>query len=532
MVKLSQIPGGICGVPCNAPTEVDVAAVTSIDISPAEGDQQFAIVMVGSQITVEYELRLNLDVLRETGMLVIIPSWVSEWPPKEDEVYVIDAGRFSERYKGSATFTVPSQPGYYYLWVVISAATDFDEFRRRWILGMDHNMPACPAHAKIQAETGPELEVEYVSLPKTTISPGEKVELEVRVRNVGRFPGNMTIVVELDNQVYTTKQVTLNPGERTTVKLPITSSEPGQHLITVNGVKTLVLYVKGPAEIEISNIRANGSEVQPGTTVRVTVDVVNRGESPGTASLRLIVDGSVADSKEIRIDPGETREVYFDVRLEPGTHEIEVNDQGPLSVKVLRPGSCSVQMVEGPHEVAMPGDKLWAVVSVKNTGEMPVDCPVELAVGGETVSSRVIPLAGMEEQIVNITFVAPEAGNYTVTLNGEEVGEISVLGIPVEKPEKRNPIISLLGEVPLEVLGLLAVVVGALAVVRVVASRRRSRRAGLRRRPVPKRRRVPRRAPRRISEARVGRRAPGLKRPREEAKKRSRPGEWEEFDWI
>ena len=105
----------------------------------------------------------------------------------------------------------------------------------------------------------------------------------------------------------------------------------------------------------------------------------------------------------------------------------------------------------------------------------------------------------------------------------------------VEKPEKRNPIISLLGEVPVEVLGLLAAVIGALAIARVVMSRRRSRRVGLRRRSLPRRRRPSRRKGlRKIGESGVRRQKhAGPRRPaREEAKKRTDSGEWEEFDWI
>jgi hypothetical protein len=71
-----------------------------------------------------------------------------------------------------------------------------------------------------------------------------------------------------------------------------------------------------PAEFELSNLTVSPSEVEPGETVTVAVEIQNIGGERGTHELELTIDGLVEQSKNVTLDGGEVTTITFTLQKE------------------------------------------------------------------------------------------------------------------------------------------------------------------------------------------------------------------------
>jgi hypothetical protein len=63
--------------------------------------------------------------------------------------------------------------------------------------------------------------------------------------------------------------------------------------------------------------------VAPGTPIKVTANVANRGTVNGSTSIKLFINGEEDASQGVTVESGGTRPVYFTVsRNEPGTYSV------------------------------------------------------------------------------------------------------------------------------------------------------------------------------------------------------------------
>ena len=80
-----------------------------------------------------------------------------------------------------------------------------------------------------------------------------------------------------------------------------------------------------PAEFVVSNLIVSPTEVEPGETVTITVDVHNVGEEQGTHELELRIDGLVEQSESLTLDGGADTSVSFLIQKEAeGSYSIEI----------------------------------------------------------------------------------------------------------------------------------------------------------------------------------------------------------------
>lgn len=171
-----------------------------------------------------------------------------------------------------------------------------------------------------------------------------------------------------------------------------------------------------PAEFEVSNITVSDSEVNPGETVTVSVEVTNVGEEVGSHTVELTVDGESFDSEEVEVDGGQTETVTFQVsREEEGVYDLQVSDlsQSFEVAEEVAPAEFEVSNLSISPEEIEEGKSVAVSVDVSNVGEDSGVKTVEFEVDGvtETVEVEVDP---GETESVQETFTLEEAGEYSV----------------------------------------------------------------------------------------------------------------------
>ena len=85
--------------------------------------------------------------------------------------------------------------------------------------------------------TDPNARLEYSNLtiePKS-VQPGEDVNITVVASNLGTFRNTDTITLKVNGEEVMTKDLSLGPGESTTIEYSLNRSEPGTYLVEVNG---------------------------------------------------------------------------------------------------------------------------------------------------------------------------------------------------------------------------------------------------------------------------------------------------------
>ena len=79
-------------------------------------------------------------------------------------------------------------------------------------------------------------------------------------------------------------------------------------------------------ELTIASLLVSPSEVDPGESVSITVEVANTGDTPGSRTIELWVEGELEDSQPVTMDPGAVESVTFTVsREESGTYGVAVD---------------------------------------------------------------------------------------------------------------------------------------------------------------------------------------------------------------
>jgi beta-lactamase superfamily II metal-dependent hydrolase len=142
----------------------------------------------------------------------------------------------------------------------------------------------------------------------------------------------------------------------------------------------IILLSTGPGgglfKLELCNLDVSPTEVEPGETVTVTIEVRNAGQEQGTFEVGLRIDGVVEQSKNVTLAAGETTSISFSVEKDmEGSYSVgwppdltgifQVVEPGPLTVHFIDVGQGdSILLDLGDIEVLIDGgDKSSGVVS-------------------------------------------------------------------------------------------------------------------------------------------------------------------------
>ncbi|GAG14648.1 unnamed protein product, partial [marine sediment metagenome] len=81
-----------------------------------------------------------------------------------------------------------------------------------------------------------------------------------------------------------------------------------------------------PAEFVISDLTLDPSEIEPGETVQISAKIANIGETTGTHTIELKIDGNTFETETVTLPGGsEQRLAYTISSEEEGTHTVNID---------------------------------------------------------------------------------------------------------------------------------------------------------------------------------------------------------------
>lgn len=174
-------------------------------------------------------------------------------------------------------------------------------------------------------------------LSPTTVVANEPVTVSATVTNPGDEQVEQVVAVAANGSVVATQNVSLAPGESTSVTSTPSFATPGTYELAIEGAVAGILTVEPPprAELRVTNATLAEQAIREDETVAVEATVENPGDAEGTEPIELMADGAVVATTTVSVPPGEATSVTFAPRFEaPGSYDITVGDvaAGTLTV--------------------------------------------------------------------------------------------------------------------------------------------------------------------------------------------------------
>jgi len=186
-----------------------------------------------------------------------------------------------------------------------------------------------------------------VSLPITgelSLEHGEEFSLEVKVSNPGGSFAIQNISLRLNGEEMMEKTVFLESGETATIPFKLSIEVEGTHILEIGGEEIKVNVAPSPSPMpsptpsfSVSDLVIYPGSVYVGETVYISVDAINTGDLSGSKMISLKIDGAPYDFKTVNFNPGEKKNVVF---------EITTNKEGIFSV--------DIEGLQGSYQVEEP----------------------------------------------------------------------------------------------------------------------------------------------------------------------------------
>ena len=177
-------------------------------------------------------------------------------------------------------------------------------------------------------EAHPSYEVVSLKMTPTKIATGEKVTIEVEVKNINSETDTYNVPLMVDGVADDRKEITLAPGQTELLTFELTRSHTGSYKISVGSKEsTLTVQKPSPPDFRLSNLEINPTEVNIGENVVVTAKLTNIGGSQGSYTAELKIDGITNQAEKLIISAGADYMLVFKVSKGlPGTYKVTLGD--------------------------------------------------------------------------------------------------------------------------------------------------------------------------------------------------------------
>lgn len=145
----------------------------------------------------------------------------------------------------------------------------------------------------------------------TSVNPGDNVDISVTITNTGDLSGEYDCNVMGDNVSLQSKRVILEGGAQTTLHFTITAKSEGVHYVSIGSFIGSYTVRLTPASFKVSSLVVSPDEVDIGHNVEISVIVKNTGQSTGSCELKLNINGSIIETKNVALGGGEEQKVSF-----------------------------------------------------------------------------------------------------------------------------------------------------------------------------------------------------------------------------
>jgi hypothetical protein len=182
-----------------------------------------------------------------------------------------------------------------------------------------------------------------------------------------------------------------------------------------------VLAPLHPASFTVTDLSVTPVEVHPGEEVSISTVVTNTGSLTGNHEINLVVDDTIAGTREVTLDGGDSELVTFSLTADTvGEHVVAVGElQKTFTVKEANaPAMFLTNNLDiNPAEITI-GGSVTINVLVSNTGDLAGSYEVSLLIDDSVVQTKEVALNGGDSQNVSFQVLTDTAGEFKVTIDG------------------------------------------------------------------------------------------------------------------
>ena len=165
---------------------------------------------------------------------------------------------------------------------------------------------------------------------------GETVQISVNLTNIGDLWGNETVNLQINGAVRDTANVTLAGNSSEIMQFTDLEETAGNYNVQIgklNGTFTIKEAPPESSKIVLSDLKVDPYEVWPNDPVNVTATAKNQASpteslvaSANRLMIKVTVDGSVVESRVIKLEPQASQTVEFTVNATTeGKHIVKLN---------------------------------------------------------------------------------------------------------------------------------------------------------------------------------------------------------------
>ncbi|SEN29744.1 PGF-CTERM protein [Halorientalis persicus] len=157
------------------------------------------------------------------------------------------------------------------------------------------------------------------------LATGERLSLDVIVRNTGDASGEFDTVFAVDDRRRDGRSGSIDPGEQRRLTFAHTFDGPGTYTLTV-GTRSVTVTVEGPSPPAVVDLQANASRLTAGDALELTARVRNDAVIPAAGTLTLYRNDTVVSTREVVVQPGGERDVAFVTAPAAGVHRFRLGN--------------------------------------------------------------------------------------------------------------------------------------------------------------------------------------------------------------
>jgi archaellum component FlaG (FlaF/FlaG flagellin family) len=177
--------------------------------------------------------------------------------------------------------------------------------------------------------------VSNLSLSRPEIKPGESLSVAAQVTNRGDVAGSYAATLRVNGAAEPGQSLEVPANANRTVTFTITGGTPGTYAVELNGLSAqfTVSSPPRPAAFSVNSLTVSPPEVKPGEDATISLIVSNTGESAGSYTLTVMVDGSERESRQVTLSPHTSQNVVLSAaHLTPGVHTVTVGSESGVFV--------------------------------------------------------------------------------------------------------------------------------------------------------------------------------------------------------
>ncbi len=190
----------------------------------------------------------------------------------------------------------------------------------------------------------------------------------------------------------------------------------------LGGIDT-VTDAEGGTSLQVGPLNVTPALAEGGEALVVSAWVTNPGDSDAVAELALTIDGVTADPSQVRLAPGESREVLLDSAVfAEGVHVASVGDLSreftvgvPVTIEIPPLG---IEQISITPETPAIGETITVEVIAVNLAGVEVTDSLVLELDGVQRDVREVTLAPGSSETVVLSVSVNGAGRHTLTING------------------------------------------------------------------------------------------------------------------